>query len=334
MYLFFILALTFIFYHFLKRYAEKVDLIDIPNGRSSHTEATIRGFGVVLFISIYITLFIFNYSFATENFFLLSAIFLVMMLGLLDDIKGSKPIIKIATLIMAYVLLYLDGYLINDLGVFLGIEFKLYHVIAILFTLFSIVAFTNAFNLIDGLDGLSGLISIVIFSSFLLIGYTHNDQLLVILPILFICSIIVFLFFNWHPAEVFLGDSGSLMIGFVISVLGIKSLDYIEPIVILYIAAVPILDSLIVFGRRVSGGLSPFSSDKSHLHHILLHCFKGDVVRTVITIAAVQAIFSTVGLMLVADTDDSFIALIIFIVVSTGLYKLLTVRYLIQQGGL
>jgi UDP-GlcNAc:undecaprenyl-phosphate GlcNAc-1-phosphate transferase len=274
---------------------------------------------------------IFNQSFFSENILLFGSVFLVTTLGLMDDIKGSLPIVKIAVLIVAYVILFLDGYLISDLGDFLSMRLELNYIVAILFTLFVIVAFTNAFNLIDGLDGLSGLVSVVTLASFLFIGYINDDQFLTIIPTLFISSIIVFLFFNWYPAKVFLGDSGSLMIGFIISVLGIKSLDYIEPIAIFYIAAIPIIDSIIVFWRRITTRLSPFVPDKSHLHHVLLYYFEGNIVKTVITIGSIQAFFSIVGITIVSNVDDSFISLMIFIIFLITMYKLLTNRYLIQQ---
>ncbi len=326
------ILLTIFIGMYFNKYANKYGLIDNPNSRSSHNAPTVRGFGVVLFISIYITLFAFNYSLVIDNILLLVSIFIVMMLGLLDDAKGSSPIAKITSLFIVYIMLYLDGYVINNLGVFLNISFELYDVVAIAFTLFAIVAFTNAFNLIDGLDGLSGLIAIVIFSSFLLIGYLNNDQLLTTVSILFMSSIAVFLFFNWHPAKVFLGDSGSLMIGFVISVLGIKSLNYIEPIAIFYIAAIPIFDSLIVFSRRVSLRLSPFSPDQSHFHHILLYCLKGNIVKTVVTMVIMQLIFSIIGVVIIANVQDSFIPLIVFIFLLVVMYKLLTWRYLVQNS--
>ena len=329
--LLFNILLILALYALLKRYADKLNLIDHPNIRSSHSKPTIKGFGIIIFISVYSTLIIFHNLFFIENILLLSSILVVTVLGLLDDVKEVSPTIKIAYLIIAYVLLYLDGYLIGSLGVFLGVELDLSNTIAILFTLFSVVSFTNALNLTDGLDGLLGLVSIAIFGSFLVVGYMNSSEMLIVISALYISSFIVFLFFNWHPSKVFLGDSGSLMTGFVISILGIKSLDFIEPVAILYIAAIPIFDSIIVFSRRISKRLSPFFPDKSHMHHILLYCFQGDVIKTVITIFAIQVVFSVAGVVVVAYVEDSFISLTLFILLTISLYKLLTKRYLIQM---
>jgi UDP-GlcNAc:undecaprenyl-phosphate GlcNAc-1-phosphate transferase len=257
--------------------------------------------------------------------------FLAMMVGLVDDVRGSVPRIKITIFILISLLLMTDGYLIRGAGVYLGVNIEIVYVISIFLTLFALVAFTNAFNLIDGLDGLAGTISLVIFSVFLLIGHLNNDQFLTIIPTLFIAAIVVFLLFNWHPAKIFMGDSGSLMIGFVIAALGIHALNYIEPISILYIAAIPIFDSIIVFFRRISKGNSPFAPDRSHLHHIVLDQFNGNVPKTVMTIAMIQISFSAVGLLLVVQVEDSFVPLVVIVALLLVTYKLSSNLYFSQE---
>ncbi len=319
----FLLLVTYFAYQLLIKVAKHLNLIDIPNSRSIHHNPTIRGFGVVIFASIGLTLVVFDITIFAEHPNLLSAVMLIGLLGLIDDIKETPPIIKITTLIVVYIFLYAEGFLISYLGVFLGFSINLSLIVAILFSTGAIVAFTNAFNLIDGLDGLSGLIAIIIFLSFLFIGITNNDRLLITIPVLFITSLSVFLFYNWSPAKVFLGDSGSLMIGFVISILGIRSLNYIEPISILYITAVPIIDALFVYLRRLLDGKSPFQADKLHCHHILLTHLNGSVKKTVLTIATIQLISCVVGVVFVANVSDSFIAFIVFITIYVVIYSVL-----------
>ena len=310
----FLLLVTLFAYQLLIRFAKYVNLIDIPNERSSHKTSTIKGFGLVIFISIGLTLLVFRPSMYFDNTFLLSAVLLVGLLGLVDDIKEVSPLVKIVTLIIVYSFLYAEGFLITSLGTYLGINFDLTLIFAILFSALAIIVFTNAFNIIDGLDGLAGLISIIIFLSFLFIGINNNDQLLITISILFISTLIIFLIYNWYPAKVFLGDSGSLMIGFVISVLGIRSLDYIQPIAILYITLIPIVDALFVYFRRILDGKSAFKADKLHCHHLILVYFNGNVRKTVIVIALVQLIASFIGLLFVAKVTDSFISLLGFLV--------------------
>ena len=196
--------------------------------------------------------------------------------------------------------------------------------------MFALAGFTNALNLIDGLDGLSSSISIVILSSFLYIGFMNNDELIYTLSIFTIASLLAFLFFNWHPASIFMGDSGSLFIGFIIATVAVLSLKYIHPIAILYLAAVPILDTIIVMTRRIKKGLSPVQPDKTHIHHILLNFFRKKVKKTVSFLILMQILFSLVGLLLASDPNilsegpSSIIATFAFIGITILFYMIFT----------
>lgn len=312
--IFFLILLTYLSYKLLRKIGIQLNLVDLPNSRSSHDLPTIRGFGIVIFVSIGITLLTFNSFLINDHPYLLFAVLIVGILGLVDDIVNIPPIIKISTLIIAFFFLYAEGFLIQNLGFFLGIDLELNLSLAIIFSLFSVIVFTNSFNLIDGLDGLSGSVAIIIFLSFLYLGIENNDKLLSTIPILFITSLGVFLCFNWNPAKVFLGDSGSLMIGFVISILAIRAIDYIAPISVLYIAALPILDTLFVIVRRVRNGISPLKPDRLHLHHILLEHLNNNVQKTVLILAFTQIIFGIVGVEIISKVSDSFLAFISFVI--------------------
>jgi UDP-GlcNAc:undecaprenyl-phosphate GlcNAc-1-phosphate transferase len=102
--------------------------------------------------------------------------------------------------------------------------------------------------------------------------------------------------FNWNPAKIFMGDSGSLTIGFIIAILSIKALAYIQPTSVLFIAAIPIMDTLIVMIRRLKKGVSPFSPDKLHIHHLLLRFFNGNVKKTTLFLITMQVLYSIMGL--------------------------------------
>jgi len=319
----FLFLITCFSFRILVKVAKKINLVDIPNSRSSHNFPIIKGFGFVIFFSIGVTLFAFKSFLITDYPYLLCAVFIIGLLGLVDDMKNISPIIKILTLVLVYIFLYSEGFLILSLGTYFGIEIGLNLITAIIFSSLSILAFTNAFNLIDGIDGLSGLLAIIIFLTFFIIGINNNDQLLITIPILFITSLVVFIYYNWHPAKVFLGDSGSLMIGFVISLLAIRSLNYIEPISILYIAAVPIIDFLFAILRRVRDGVSIFRADKFHCHHIILSYFNYSVKKTVIVISVFQLAFGAFGLIFIVSIKDSSIPLALFLVTFIIIYKLL-----------
>ena len=109
----FLLFVTYFFYQILTKFAKKLNLVDIPNERSSHNVPTIKGFGIVIFASIGLTLLIFQPSIFVDNKYLLSSILLIGLLGMADDIKSTPPVIKIATLALVYFLLYAEGFIIT-----------------------------------------------------------------------------------------------------------------------------------------------------------------------------------------------------------------------------
>jgi UDP-GlcNAc:undecaprenyl-phosphate GlcNAc-1-phosphate transferase len=193
--------------------------------------------------------------------------------------------------------------------------------------MFAVAGFTNALNLSDGLDGLAGSLSVVILLALCYIGFTNNDMFMVSLSLSFIASILAFLWFNWHPAKIFMGDSGSLTLGAVISVLSIKALDYIPHAPILFITAIPILDTLIVMIRRKRSGKSVFSPDQTHLHHALLKFFSGDVKKAVILIILMQLFYSWLGLDFIDYDYQQRYIIMIFVLI-------LVIFYIILNGML
>jgi len=177
------------------------------------------------------------------------------------------------------------------------------------FTFFALAGYTNALNLMDGLDGLAASLSLVMLIAFFVIGVQHQDKLLISLSSSYIISLLAFLLFNWHPAKVFMGDSGSLSLGMIIVILALQSLHYIKPVSVLFIIALPILDTFIVITRRMQRHQSPFIADKNHLHHFLFNV-KGDIRYTVMMLTMMQIIFSMIGYQ-VKQSDD-LISLILF----------------------
>ncbi len=197
--------------------------------------------------------------------------------------------------------------------------------------MFALAGFTNALNLIDGIDGLSSSVSIVILSFFTFIGFEFQDHILIALSLFTIASLVGFLFLNWYPAKIFMGDSGSLSIGFIISILAVLSLEYIHPIVILYLAAIPILDTLIVMIRRIRRGKSPLKPDKTHLHHILVKFFEMNVRKTVLFFVILQLIFSSIGYMLIGFINQDSNSLTPFLA-TVGFALMFVLFYMIFTG--
>ncbi len=301
-------ALTFLlslfFTYTITKISSRMGMIDIPNERSSHIKPIPRGAGVAIFLAYFIILLLFHLPLIeTYKGFVFGSL-LIFLTGIYDDNKGVQPktkfvVITIATLLVFFV----DGLRIETLGNWFGHTIALPIFLALPVTLIAVVGFTNAMNLIDGLDGLSGSVAIVIFSAFYYIGLIHNDQFIMSVSILFIAAIIAFLFFNWHPAKIFMGDSGSLVLGFTIAIVAIKSIAYVSITSVLFLTAIPIIDTITVMVRRIQRGLSPFNPDKTHLHHKVLR-WKGGVDNAVVIIVLIQFVFVIMGLALRHQPDN------------------------------
>jgi len=292
------------------RNAEFLQLMDIPNERSAHTKIIPRGAGIAIFSSVFIATLLLNFDYFMIYKYIYIAILLVFLVGLLDDRTDVSPRLKFVVILLATILIYQDGVFIEYLGNYFSHDLILPWFLLFPFTFFAIAGFTNGLNLIDGLDGLAGSISFVMLSTFFAVGMVYNDVLLITLSSSFIVAIMAFLLFNWNPAKIFMGDSGSLTLGFVISILSIESIQYISPAAVLFIIALPILDTFVVMRRRIQRGQSIFKADKNHMHHFLLNV-KGDVRFTVLLLVSIQIIFSILGFQL--REDDDFLTVILFV---------------------
>lgn len=327
--LLFTFIFSIVFIKLIIKNAAELGLTDIPNARSSHSKITPRGAGIGFGGAFFLSNCIFNFTFFIENGLVFLAIFLVFLIGILDDHKDASPKAKFYVIIVSTLLVFFDNIAIYSLGSFFGYEITLWY-FALPFTMFAFAGFTNALNLIDGLDGLATSVSIIILSTFLYIGYVNQDELIVTITSTAIIGLLAFLFFNWNPASIFMGDSGSLLLGFIISLVAVISVQYIHPITVLYLGAIPILDTIVVMVRRVKKGLSPFSPDKTHIHHILLKFFGKKVKKTVLFITLIQALFSLVGLMLALNSDElssgiaSVVALVVFVGITLFFYMIFT----------
>jgi UDP-GlcNAc:undecaprenyl-phosphate/decaprenyl-phosphate GlcNAc-1-phosphate transferase len=281
--------------------APKLSLVDIPNERSSHKKVTPRGAGLVFGFIFLAGIFIYDFENFAEIKYTLLAIALIYICGVLDDRFDITPKQKFLFIIVASTIVYFNGYQITNIGTYFNISVNLGY-LALPFTIFAIVGFTNAVNLSDGLDGLAGSISVIILTAIFITGIVYNDNILIVWSAILISVILGFLILNWHPAKVFMGDSGSLLLGFIIAILSIKSLSYVNPASILFLSAVPILDTLVVFRRRIQRGISPFTADKNHLHHILNN-IKQDKAFTVKMLLSIQLVFSSMFLQLNRGND-------------------------------
>ncbi len=326
--------LSYIFVRLLVNHAHTLDLLDIPNERSHHCSTVPRGGGIGFVMAFFIAILFFKFQIFLEFWYIFLSIFFVFGVGVVDDRYEVSARLKFIVIFVAVILLSANQFYISTLGNWFGFSLNLPVWLAVLFTLFAIAGATNALNLIDGLDGLSSSISLVIIISFYLLGLKHHDEFMQVLSAFSIASIIGFLILNWHPAKIFMGDSGSLTLGFIISILAVRSIDYIHPVAIVYLMAIPILDTLIVMVRRIRRGRSPFSPDKTHLHHILVKFFDMNVRKTVIFLTLLQIMFGGIGytimILIKLDSSNTFqfysligllVLFVLFYMIFTGIKK-------------
>jgi len=208
---------------YFKKIAPILGFIDIPNVRSVHTKHTPRGAGIAFVTSVLLFFLANHFSLILQYKWTFIAILFVFFIGVLDDHRDASPKTKFFVIIVSTVMLYLDGIVIDHVHHFFGMDLS-FGWFALPFTVFAVSGFTNALNLIDGLDGLAATVSVTILGAFAFIGHQYQDPFIWWLSLLFIGALLAYLIFNWYPASVFMGDSGSLTLGFVISVLAIKSL--------------------------------------------------------------------------------------------------------------
>jgi UDP-N-acetylmuramyl pentapeptide phosphotransferase/UDP-N-acetylglucosamine-1-phosphate transferase len=214
--------------------------------------------------------------------FILAAMVLLFFIGVKDDIIGFSPVKKLfGHMIVGYILVVMGGFRIASMHGILGI-YELPAEISIAFSFFVYVVLVNAFNLIDGVDGLAGGIGLISSLTFGLWLYSAGDVALALLAFVLTGALLGFLVFNFHPARIFMGDSGSLMIGAIISVLAIRIIDHdttrlpiwlrsvSAPIFVMAVLAYPLVDTLRIFLYRASKGVSPFAADRNHIHHRLM----------------------------------------------------------------
>ncbi len=232
---------------------------------------------------------------------------LVFLLGVYDDIHGVGPYFKFSVQGIAATMLFIGGLRIVNIPVVFG-EHELPWFVGLPLTVLWVLAITNAFNLIDGLDGLAA--GSALFSTMVafVVALLNGPSLVTVMTIALAGAILGFLRYNFNPATIFLGDSGSLFIGFVLSALALEGAQKAPTIVAVAIPVVsfglPILETLLSIVRRLISGRPVFTADREHIHHKLLQ--HGMTHRqVVILLYGVSAIFAMLSLFLLWPTGSS-----------------------------
>lgn len=294
--LFISLILSLILTPLVKKFAYKIGAVDIPkDDRRIHTEPM----PLIGGLAIYLSMVIVSLIFLPLDRFLISIILgssIIVISGIIDDTRGMSPKLKILFQLMAGMVLIMGDVKIE----FITNPFSKSNVLfylkwfSIPITLFWIVGITNTLNLIDGLDGLAAGVAGISSLSLMLVAAKFGYSNIIILSAIIAGGCLGFLPYNFNPAKIFMGDTGSLFLGFMLAAISIegvmKSVAAIAVVVPILILGVPIFDTTFAIFRRLLSGKSIMSADKSHLHHRLLN--KGfSQKKTVLILYGISGIF-------------------------------------------
>ena len=287
-----------LFIPIIKKIAFHINALDIPNERKIHKKPMPRLGGLGIFSGFLIGYMLFGNHTYLMNSILIGS-FVLLIVGMIDDINSIKARYKLLGQIVASMIVVLyGGLLLKDISFFgLYVDFGIFsYPITILFILGCI----NCMNLIDGMDGLAGGISSIFFLTIGIIAVIKGQfALATALTFIMFGSTLGFLFHNFYPAKIFMGDSGSMFLGLMIAVitlLGFKSTMMSAIIIPFFILAVPIFDTIFAIIRRKLKGESFATPDKSHIHHQLLKR-NFSQRQTVITIYIVTFLFSSASMI-------------------------------------
>jgi UDP-GlcNAc:undecaprenyl-phosphate/decaprenyl-phosphate GlcNAc-1-phosphate transferase len=285
---------------------QRFKLFDVPDLRKEHSTPIPTMGGIASGIGMLVGCLLW-FQFSRDNFIIafFFSIGVLMAIGIMDDLRNMPARGKLVIQVAVATLIAFSGVRITSFYGLFGIH-ELPVSAQYTITILAIAGITNAFNLIDGIDGLAGglgFMSLVILGLFLtLSGDTNNAIIAFALG----GGLLGFLYYNFNPARIFMGDTGSLVLGFVVSVLCVRLIQLNTgeppilphaPVFAMSTVAIPVFDTLRVFALRIWQGKSPFSADKNHIHHLLTsngwsHSFTAKLI------CGVHALVLTVGYFL------------------------------------
>jgi UDP-GlcNAc:undecaprenyl-phosphate GlcNAc-1-phosphate transferase len=309
------LAVSAFIFPILIKYSHKKKIWDELSHRRIHQRLTPSIGGVAIFIGFVTALLIWQDLHWPELRTFLGILFIVFVLGLCDDLVHIKPVVKMGgqTVAGALAFFLLNTRITSFYGLISDVSFAPW--LSFFITLFVIIIITNSFNLIDGIDGLAGTFSGLCLLLFGIWFYLVGDLNFSIATFCMLGGVIGFLIFNWEPSKIFMGDTGALLIGMMLSILTIRfmninfSLPGTSPIkfqstvfTAVCFLIIPMLDTSRIIIIRVSKGISPLTPDKRHIHHTLVRSGLSHQAA-VLVLAAVYIFALSIGFMLRKFSD-------------------------------
>ncbi len=287
----------------IKKLAFAIGATDKPNQRKVHQKIMPRLGGLAIFISFIIGL-LFLRPTDEYSIFIIIGSFIIIITGILDDMFELSAKVKLLGQIAAALVVVLPGVQVDfiNIPIFGGqIEFGF---LSIPLTVLWIVGITNAINLIDGLDGLAAGVSSIALITISGMAFLKGDIFVMSMGLIVLGSTLGFLVYNFHPAKIFMGDTGALFLGYIISVLallGFKNITILSLIIPVIILGVPISDTLFAIIRRFVNKQPLSAPDKSHLHHCLLKLGYSHR-QTVLIIYGIAAMFGLAAVIFSMST--------------------------------
>lgn len=317
------------------------NLYDEPNGRTSHTVNTPTLGGVAIFASLIISIMIFTSSSEHSDLqYIVAGLTIMFFIGIKDDILQISPYKKLAGQIIAsLILIVLGGIHVNSLFGLFGI-YELSYLVSVFVSLFIFIVLINCFNLIDGVDGLASGLAILVSTTLTIWFYFNGYFICALMSICLLGSLIPFFAYNvfGKKNKLFMGDTGSMIIGLVIAILLIKFINHnispnqfldaklAAPAIAMSIIFIPLYDMLQVFTLRVFNGRSPFSPDKNHLHHLLLRLGLSHF-QTTLTLCTLNLLI----IILVYSLQSLGVLILGVVLLSIGLLLSLILKVLLRR---
>jgi UDP-GlcNAc:undecaprenyl-phosphate/decaprenyl-phosphate GlcNAc-1-phosphate transferase len=311
--------------------AKSKKLFDEPDERKVHKAVipTLGGLGIFAGFIVALLMCVPEAALdANKLKYFAASVIVIFFLGLKDDLvilSASKKFI--GQIIAAGIIMRFGNIYLNDMHGFLGIT-TIPHFASIFLTIFTIIVITNSFNLIDGVDGLAGSLGFITTFIFGAYFYLASEYTYAVMAFAISGAILAFLIYNFSPAKIFMGDTGSLLIGLINAILVIKFINvaggstvennlafHASPAIGFAVLMIPLFDTMRVFGLRILDRRSPFSADKIHVHHYLLDL---GFSHKKITITCVVATFVFVATALLLRNLDTtvLIAILLFMAFS------------------
>lgn len=303
--MFFFLSLAVLYC--MRKVGYAIGLVDKPNARKLHQGSV----PLVGGISICITLLFFLYVNANEFLFpglFACCISTLVIIGAVDDRFDISYKLRMGVqAVLTLVMIHYTGFKLTHIGNALGFGVWAFpDIVDTVVTLFAVIGAINAFNMVDGIDGLLGGLTMVVLASLGVVFYAHGSPHLAYLSCVFVVILLPFVLFNLgyfgKVRKVFMGDAGSMMIGFTVIWILIGGTQpahghyVIRPVTALWLIAVPLIDMMAIMIRRVRKGHSPFHPDREHFHHIMQRI--GFTPReALVVICLVQVFYSSIGLL-------------------------------------